>query len=174
MAVLTNANSSSPLNQPTKNISQTSVVELPQSESSPKTNGQQQQQQQQQHQQKKHDVEVRTTSSQQHVVTTQRTLTVRVYEEALKVRQRIFREIHDVDSAHFDYVNLESYLGFISDQRLIHMPKKGSRWDRVLQEAEFFGLLVDEFSSSVTDLVTETSFVCDTALGGCQMLLEVR
>ncbi|KAK7961589.1 uncharacterized protein PG986_002414 [Apiospora aurea] len=97
----------------------------------------------------------------------------RVYEEATKVRKRIVREVHDVDDGHFDYVTLESYLAFISDGRLFHMPKKGSRWDRVLQEAEFFGLLIDEFSSTVGDLVSESAFVRDTALGGCQMLLEL-
>ncbi|KAK8075855.1 hypothetical protein PG997_010518 [Apiospora hydei] len=124
-------------------------------------------------QQQHYHVETRTTSDEQRTVTIKHTLTVRVYEEALKVRKRIIREVYDVDDGHFDYVNLESYLTFISDERLFHMPKKGSRWDRVLQEAEFFGLLIDEFSSTVGDLVSESSFVRDTALGGCQMLLEL-
>ncbi|KAK7928661.1 hypothetical protein PG985_005659 [Apiospora marii] len=161
MAKVTNSDSSSPLNQPVKNSSQTSVVEVPQNGSSPVQNGQQQ------------HVEMRSTSSQQHVVTTRRNSTVRVYEEALKVRKRVFRDVHDVDDKHFDCVNLESYLAFIADERLIHMPKKGSRWDCVLQEAEFFGILIDEFSTTVTGLVPENSFVRDTALGGCQMLLEL-
>jgi hypothetical protein len=70
---------------------------------------------------------------------------IRVIETTRTIKGRIVRELDDVDAYYFESVNLESYLEFIADQRLIHMPRKSSQLDRVLKAAEFFGLQIYKF-----------------------------
>lgn len=97
----------------------------------------------------------------------------RTIEIARRVRSRLVRELDDVDDAYLQRIDLQAYLGYIADQRLIHMPKKGSEWDQVLKEAEFFGLQLDEFTTAVKDFMTDSITVRDTALASCYLLLEV-
>lgn len=104
---------------------------------------------------------------------TRSTRVMRVYEEAWKLRARMIYEVEELDEAFFSHVNLETYLAYIADERLMNMPKRGSNWDRVLKEAEYFGLQVDEFSTAVKDIIGEGVAVRDTALGACYALLEV-
>lgn len=97
----------------------------------------------------------------------------RTIEIARRVRSRLVRELDDVDDAYLQRIDLQAYLGYIADQRLIHMPKKGSEWDQVLKEAEFFGLQLDEFTTAVKDFMTDSITVRDTALASCYLLLEL-
>ncbi|KAI1078539.1 hypothetical protein F5B20DRAFT_582167 [Whalleya microplaca] len=97
----------------------------------------------------------------------------RVIEVAKKVRSRLVRELDEVDDAHFKRSDLECYLGYIADERLIHMPKRGSQWDRVLKEAEFFGLQMNEFTIAVKDFIPDSVTIRNTALGSCYLLLEL-
>ncbi|KAI1763269.1 hypothetical protein GGR53DRAFT_531708 [Hypoxylon sp. FL1150] len=97
----------------------------------------------------------------------------RTIETAKRVRSRLERELEDVDDAYLKRVDLQAYLGYIADERLIHMPKKGSEWDQVLKEAEFFGLQLDEFTTAVKDFMTDSTTVRDTALASCYLLLEL-
>src|SRR3984957_1274458 len=98
---------------------------------------------------------------------------IRVIETARTIKGRIIRELDDVDEHYFKSVNLESYLEFIADQRLIHMPRKGSQWDRVLKAAEFFGLQIYSFGSAVSHFVEESKGASFAALASCRLLLEV-
>jgi hypothetical protein len=98
---------------------------------------------------------------------------IRVIETTQTIKGRIIRELDDVDEHYFKSVNLESYLEFIADQRLIHMPRKGSQWDRVLKAAEFFGLQIYGFGSAVSHFVEESRYASFTALASCRLLLEV-
>jgi hypothetical protein len=98
---------------------------------------------------------------------------IRVIETTRTIKGRIIRELDDVDEDYFKSVNLESYLEFIADQRLIHMPRKGSQWDRVLKAAEFFGLQIYSFGSAVSHFVEESKGASFAALASCQLLLEV-
>ncbi|KAI0001547.1 hypothetical protein F4779DRAFT_604183 [Xylariaceae sp. FL0662B] len=97
----------------------------------------------------------------------------RVIEAAKKVRSRLVRELDEVDDAHFKRSDLECYLGYIADERLIHMPKRGSQWDRVLKEAEYFGLQMNEFTVAVKDFIPDSVTIRNTALGSCYLLLEL-
>jgi hypothetical protein len=96
-----------------------------------------------------------------------------VMETTRIIKGRIIRELDDVDENYFKSVNLESYLEFIVDQRLIHMPHKGSQWDRVLKAAEFFGLQIYSFGSAVSHFVEESKYASVAALASCRLLLEV-
>lgn len=98
---------------------------------------------------------------------------VHVSETARSVKVKIVRELEDVTEAHFEDFDLEAYLAYIADERLVHMPTKGSQWDRVLKGAEFFGLQLDEFASQLRRIVPEWASIRDTALASCCLLLEV-
>ncbi|KAI1808830.1 hypothetical protein F4811DRAFT_566456 [Daldinia bambusicola] len=97
----------------------------------------------------------------------------RAIETAKKVRSRIVHELEDVDDVYFKRINLQHYLEYIADERMIHMPKRGSLWDQVLKEAEFFGLQIDEFTVAVEDFIVDSATVRDTALASCYLLLEL-
>ncbi|KAI2638703.1 hypothetical protein GGS26DRAFT_602335 [Hypomontagnella submonticulosa] len=97
----------------------------------------------------------------------------RTIETAKRVRSRLVRELEDVDDAYLKRIDLQAYLGYIADERIIHMPKRGSQWDQVLKEAEFFGLQIDEFTAAVKDFVADTTTIRDTALASCYLLLEL-
>ncbi|KAL6856776.1 hypothetical protein J3F83DRAFT_751776 [Trichoderma novae-zelandiae] len=49
--------------------------------------------------------------------------------------------------------SLEFYLRYISDDRSIRIPDRGSPWDRVLHAAQFFGLHVSQFGEKVDSLL---------------------
>lgn len=115
---------------------------------------------------------VRTSSYTQSKSSTRIQVT-RTIETAKRVRSRLVRELEDVDDAYLKRIDLQSYLGYIADERIIHMPKRGSQWDLVLKEAEFFGLQMDEFTSAVQDFITDSTTIRDTALASCYILLEV-
>jgi len=120
------------------------------------------------------ETKVLTVASKPQTITRTSSLQIiRVTETTRIVKARIIRELDDVDEHYFKSVNLESYLEFIADQRLIDMPRKGSQWDRVLKAAEFFGLQIYSFGSAVSHFVEESKCASFTALAGCRLLLEV-
>lgn len=69
--------------------------------------------------------------------------------------------------------DLETYLRYIADERLIHMPRKGSDWDRVLRTAQFFGLQIWRFGEKVGKFAPESREAAGSALASCHLLLEV-
>ncbi|KAI2467444.1 hypothetical protein F4781DRAFT_433450 [Annulohypoxylon bovei var. microspora] len=97
----------------------------------------------------------------------------RTIETTKRVRSRLIRELDDVDDAYLKRIDLQAYLGYIADERIIHMPKRGSQWDHVLKEAEFFGLQIDEFTTAVKDFITDSTTIRDTALASCYLLLQL-
>ncbi|KAI1408061.1 hypothetical protein F5Y13DRAFT_205145 [Hypoxylon sp. FL1857] len=97
----------------------------------------------------------------------------RTIETTKRVRSKLVRELDDVDDAYLKRIDLQAYLGYIADERIIHMPKRGSQWDQVLKEAEFFGLQIDEFTAAVKDFVVDSMTIRDTALASCYLLLEL-
>lgn len=58
-------------------------------------------------------------------------------------------------------VALESFLRYISNERKIRMPDRGSDWDRVLHAAQFFGLQVSEFGDRVDAFMKGQSLSAD-------------
>ncbi|KAH7159579.1 hypothetical protein B0J13DRAFT_465653 [Dactylonectria estremocensis] len=69
-------------------------------------------------------------------------------------------------------MNLRSYLQFISNERLIHMPPRGSEWDRVLSLAQFFGLQLWFFGTKIETFAPGSKSTAGAALAACQVLLE--
>ncbi|KAI1097860.1 hypothetical protein F4804DRAFT_147420 [Jackrogersella minutella] len=115
---------------------------------------------------------VRTTSHSE-TRSSSRIQVTRTIETTRRVRSRLVRELDDVDDAYLKRIDLQVYLGYIADERIIHMPKRGSQWDQVLKEAEFFGLQIDEFTTAVKEFITDSTTIRDTALASCYLLLEL-
>jgi hypothetical protein len=96
----------------------------------------------------------------------------RVTHVTAAVRTLVYR-LDDYDESFFRGVSLASYLEWISTERLIHMPKRGSDWDRVLKAAQFFGLQIWSFGEKICTFCEDGKTSAITALGSCQVLLEV-
>ncbi|KAK4454286.1 hypothetical protein QBC34DRAFT_317381 [Podospora aff. communis PSN243] len=79
----------------------------------------------------------------------------------------------DYTETFFKTLDLRSYLEYISDERLIHMPRRGSDWDRVLRAAQCFGLQLWWFGAGVGQFCLGTESASITALGSTQILLEI-
>ncbi|KAK3985129.1 hypothetical protein QBC44DRAFT_164180 [Cladorrhinum sp. PSN332] len=96
----------------------------------------------------------------------------RVFEVSRDVRHTICK-LGDYNESFFKDVDLQSYLEYISDERLIHMPKRGSEWDRVLRSAQFFGLQLSRLGVNVARYCPEAEVASITALASTQILLEI-
>ncbi|KAH7329426.1 hypothetical protein B0I35DRAFT_474031 [Stachybotrys elegans] len=81
--------------------------------------------------------------------------------------------LDDYNETYIKETDLRAYLHFISDERLIHMPRRGSDWDRVLSNAQFFGLQVWLFGKKIDSYVPGGKDSAAAALASCQILLEV-
>ncbi|KDN64152.1 hypothetical protein CSUB01_02745 [Colletotrichum sublineola] len=98
---------------------------------------------------------------------------VRVIDTARYIQKKLVREVEEVSHQHFQSIDLEAYLAHIADERLVHMPPRGSQWDRVLKSAEFFGLQLDGYSRHIQSFIEGCTLVRDTALATCHLLLEL-
>ncbi|KAK0672772.1 hypothetical protein QBC41DRAFT_343650 [Cercophora samala] len=112
-----------------------------------------------------------STVAQSQLSTTTVQLT-RVLETSKEIRGRIYK-LGDYTETYFKHVDIESYLEYISDERLIHMPRRGSDWDRVLKSAQFFGLQLSGLGSNVGEFCLGAQQASITALGSTQILLEI-
>ncbi|KIH86404.1 hypothetical protein SPBR_08725 [Sporothrix brasiliensis 5110] len=85
----------------------------------------------------------------------------------------LFSKLGDYEVNMLRQADLETYLQYIADERLIHMPRKGSDWDRVLRTAQFFGLQIWRFGEKVGKFAPESRAAAGSALASCHLLLEV-
>lgn len=85
----------------------------------------------------------------------------------------LISRLDDYDESFVKTTDLHTYLQFISDERLIHMPRRGSDWDRVLGAAQFFGLQIWSFGSKIEGFVHGGKDSASAALASCLVLLEV-
>lgn len=98
------------------------------------------------------------------------------YERLTKITRTVRKLIVRFDDYDDEFVNdmdIRSYLQYISDERLIHMPRRGSDWDRVLSTAQFFGLQITTFASKIESFASGAHSSASAALASCQVLLEV-
>ncbi|CAK7211371.1 hypothetical protein SBRCBS47491_001102 [Sporothrix bragantina] len=93
--------------------------------------------------------------------------------EVVQYVKGLFSKLGDYEVNMLQQADLESYLQNISDERLMHMPRKGSDWDRVLRTAQFFGLQIWRFGEKVGKFAPESRHAAAAALASCQMLLEI-
>ncbi|RSL82093.1 hypothetical protein CEP52_017051 [Fusarium oligoseptatum] len=88
------------------------------------------------------------------------------------VKNLIIR-LDDYDETFVTEMELRDYLQYIADERLIHMPRRGSDWDTVLSTAQFFGLQVYTFGRKIDKFVHGGYASASAALASCQVLLEI-
>ncbi|CAI6090167.1 unnamed protein product [Clonostachys chloroleuca] len=96
----------------------------------------------------------------------------RVKDVFKSVTKKIVR-IDEYDESFVRETDLHVYLQYISDERLIHMPRRGSDWDRVLGAAQFFGLQIWSFGDKINAFVPGAKDSAAAALVSCQILLEL-
>ncbi|KAM7185889.1 hypothetical protein V8F33_012155 [Rhypophila sp. PSN 637] len=113
---------------------------------------------------------VRTSNS--HSTSTTTIQVTRLSDTTRSIRAHICK-LGDYSEHWFKTLDLESYLEYISDERLIHMPRRGSDWDRVLRTAQFFGYQLSTFGDRIGDFCPGTEAAAITALGSTQILLEI-
>ncbi|KAK1996293.1 hypothetical protein LX36DRAFT_723508 [Colletotrichum falcatum] len=97
---------------------------------------------------------------------------VRVIDTARRIQKKLMREFEEVSQQLIQSIDLEAYLAHIADERLVHMPPKGSQWDRVLKSAEFFAFQLDGYSRHIQSFIEGCTLVRDTALATCYLLLK--
>lgn len=119
----------------------------------------------------------KTITSSNGTVTT-RTLTSKLEHferltEVTRAVKNLIVRLDDYDETFVTQMELRDYLQYISDERLIHMPRRGSDWDTVLSAAQFFGLQVYTFGGKIEKFVHGGHASTSTALASCQVLLEV-
>ncbi|KAK4159202.1 hypothetical protein QBC43DRAFT_362161 [Cladorrhinum sp. PSN259] len=112
------------------------------------------------------------TAVQHSPIATETLHVTRVFNVSRDVRNQICK-LGDYNETFFKRVDLESYLEYISDERLIHMPRRGSEWDRVLRSAQFFGLQLSRLGVNVARYCPEAEVASVTALASTQILLEI-
>ncbi|KAH6993100.1 hypothetical protein EDB82DRAFT_428505 [Fusarium venenatum] len=98
------------------------------------------------------------------------------YERLTKITRTVKKLIVRFDDYDDEFVNemdIRGYLQYISDERLIHMPRRGSDWDRVLSTAQFFGLQITTFASKIETFASGAHSSVSAALASCQVLLEI-
>ncbi|KAK1750959.1 hypothetical protein QBC47DRAFT_331102 [Echria macrotheca] len=105
--------------------------------------------------------------------TTTTTIHITRVSEITKTIRGHICQLGDYNDSFFKKLNLSSYLEYISDERLIHMPRRGSDWDRVLRAAQFFGFQLWAFGAGVGRFCPGTEEASITALGSAQILLEI-
>ena len=123
---------------------------------------------------------ITTTSSTKVHSSSKSTSKITVLDHFTKVQdvyQSVTSSIVRLDPYNESFVqecDLRTYLHYISDERLIHMPRRGSDWDRVLGAAQFFGLQIWSLGRKVDGFVPcggKDSAIA--ALASCKILLEV-
>ncbi|KAF4970543.1 hypothetical protein FSARC_2452 [Fusarium sarcochroum] len=117
-----------------------------------------------------------TTAATNGMTTTTTITKLHEYEVLTKVTRTVKKLIVRFDDYDEDFVNemdIRSYLQYISDERLIHMPRRGSEWDRVLSAAQFFGLQITAFGSKIDTFAHGGHSSASAALASCQLLLEI-
>ena len=96
-----------------------------------------------------------------------------VSEIVIVVRRTLITQIDEVENSFFESMTFESYLNFVTHERLTRMPHRGSPWDRVLKNAEYFGVQLAAFAESVSPFVECSDDALATGLASARLLIEV-
>ena len=99
---------------------------------------------------------------------------VTVLQETITyTRGKLMAEFDLVDEHYIHDMTIDGFLEYIERQRLTYMPHRGSRWDKVLKWAEFFGLQISGYSKVVKPFVPESELAAQLIWAASCTLLEV-
>jgi hypothetical protein len=113
-----------------------------------------------------------TTSSHAHAFTVDQLVTV-LRQTVITTRSRLISELSHVDAHYIDSMTVESFLKYTERQRLVHMPRRGSRWDRVLTKAEYFAWQISRYEKAVHSFVPDSKNAAKMIWASARILLEV-
>jgi hypothetical protein len=88
-------------------------------------------------------------------------------------RSRLISETSHVNDHYIDSMTVESFLEYIEDERLTHMPRQGSHWDNVLKWAEFFALQVSRYEIAVHSFVSDSKNAAKMIWAASRVIIEV-
>ncbi|GAC75494.1 hypothetical protein PANT_16c00009 [Moesziomyces antarcticus T-34] len=91
-----------------------------------------------------------------------------MHQPSIDIRRGLVVLIDDLTDQHFVDCDLECFLESLAHERLLHMPRKNSAWDKVLRQAEEIGAQLNHFSHLAAD---EHSL--KTSLVAIRLLLQV-
>ena len=106
-------------------------------------------------------------------LTTKTTQISKVVEVTRKTKEKLIFDLEDVTDSFFSLEEHNIYFNYINEERLMHMPRKGSKWDNVLKAAEYFGVQILAFGESISSFTLDSRAASNTALASCRLLLEV-
>ena len=96
-----------------------------------------------------------------------------LHESVITVRRKFVNELDDVEDSSIESAAIENVLQYIERQRLIHMPHRGSHWDKVLKWAEFFALQVSRYATAAERFVSESKVAAKLIWTASKSLLDV-
>lgn len=102
-----------------------------------------------------------------------RQLTV-LKETIVTTCSRLIAEFDDVDESFIYGMSIDGFLDYIERQRLTYMPHRGSRWDKVLNWAEYFALQISGYARAVESFVPDSNMAGKLIWTACRALLEVN
>ncbi len=94
-------------------------------------------------------------------------------ETVIYTSGKLVAEFGLIDEHYIHDMTIDGFLEYIERQRLTYMPHRGSRWDKVLKWAEFFGLQVWRYSKVAKLFVLESELATQLIWAASHALLEV-
>lgn len=79
----------------------------------------------------------------------------------------------EVDNGVFRDIDIDTFMEYISNERLTNMPHRGGRWDKVLKSAEYFALQLSSYQELVRKFARDSEQALHFTLGCCRLLLDV-
>ena len=96
-----------------------------------------------------------------------------LHETVMSTWGKFVAEFDQVDDDYIQTMTIDGFLEYIERQRLTHMPHRGSRWDKVLKWAEFFGLQVSAYAKAIESFVPDSQSAAKLMWAASRTLLEV-
>ncbi|SPO29106.1 uncharacterized protein UTRI_06055 [Ustilago trichophora] len=101
-------------------------------------------------------------------VTDQQHSFLTMHQPSIDIRRAFVVLIDDLTEQDFVDCDLECYLEFLSHERLLHMPRKNSAWDKVLRQAEEVGAQLNHFAQ-----LAANEHSLKTSLVAIRLLLDI-
>ena len=114
------------------------------------------------------------TSSSETYVSFSREQQITILQETItSTRGKLVSAFTYVTEDYICSMTIDGFLEYIERQRLTHMPHRGSRWDKVLKWAEFFGLQVSGYAKAVESFIPDSKVAAQLIWTAARTLLEV-
>ena len=88
-------------------------------------------------------------------------------------RVRVTRELEDVDDAFLQGITVDSFMEYVSSERLTNMPHRGGPWHMALKAAEYFALQLAAHHELIHKFARDSEHSLRFALACCRLLLDV-